>query len=90
MAETKPGGVYRVGDEYQDANGNKVSAPRKVAATASEPESGPYPDGFPGTTELRAAKIGSAADAQALTRDELLAIDGIGPKTADAIAAFKL
>lgn len=46
MAETREGGVYRVGDEWQDANGNKVDEPKKsdkpeVEDEDTEPKRGP-------------------------------------------------
>jgi len=36
MAETVEGGLYKVGDEWQDANGNKVDAPKGKAVEPEE------------------------------------------------------
>jgi hypothetical protein len=46
MAETVEGGVYKVGDEWQDANGNKVDAPKSKEVeqedeVEQEPKRGP-------------------------------------------------
>jgi DNA uptake protein ComE-like DNA-binding protein len=113
MAETIPGGIYKVGDEYQDANGKKVDPPKDTQAldaaststgtTAPEdPSRGPgvggaaarkaetaWPDGFPSADLLQAGGVKSATDAQAMSRDDLIALEGIGPARADAILAWK-
>jgi predicted flap endonuclease-1-like 5' DNA nuclease len=84
---------------FWDANGKLYRPRTEVPAsavktaetgTAAAPSSTAWPDNFPGASDLQAAGVKSAADAQGMSRDDLLAIDGIGPKTADAIAAFKL
>ena len=42
MAETREGGVYKVGDEWQDANGEKTAAPK---VEKEEPEGPGRPKG---------------------------------------------
>jgi hypothetical protein len=115
MAETIPGGVYRVGDEFQDANGKPVKDPgakavdaADAAAPALAPASpGPgltggggktesdadadplWPASFPNAQLLKDAGVKSAADAQGMTRDALIALPGLGPARADAVLAWK-
>jgi hypothetical protein len=53
---------------------------------AGEPK-GALPDGFPGQRALAAAGVATYEGARALTRAELIELDGVGERTADAIAA---
>lgn len=59
------------------------------AATRTTATGEAYPADFPSRKELEAAGVKSAADAQAMDRDALIKLDGIGPAKADAILAFK-
>lgn len=92
MAENAKTVIYKVGDEYQDANGKKVEAPKTEKSTTGEGSKDPpaFPDGFPHRTELEKAGVKSAADAQKLTREALIALPNIGAAKADAILAFKV
>jgi hypothetical protein len=62
------------------------SAQKPAAGTST---ASAYPDGFPGRAALERAGVMSAADAQKMTKAELVALDNIGEATADAILAFK-
>lgn len=78
----KSGRLYRPGTEVpESALGATPAAPE---ADAEDPN---WPKNFPGAADLKRAGVESAAAAQGMSKDELLAVDGIGPKTADAILA---
>jgi predicted flap endonuclease-1-like 5' DNA nuclease len=98
MAETREGGVYKVGRgkeaKYVDANGKEVDAPTKAEeqASASEPASGggeakkeiPYADLLAAEGYKTPEQIRAASD------EDLLEVDGIGPaRLAEIRAATK-
>lgn len=88
MAETVEGGIYKVGDEWQDANGNKVDAPK--ANDRDAPDNAAQ---VPSTTDetyphkelLAAGGIADSNAARNANYEELIAIDGIGPAKAREI-----
>lgn len=87
----RPGGVYKVGDEYQDANGKKVAAPTKaeVAKVQDEPVStggdDSLPEDFPGREELTAGGLTTLSAVRAASDEDLTALDGIGVATVKKI-----
>jgi hypothetical protein len=88
------GGLYKVGGKLVNAEGKEVAAkdlPSKFRSAASTPVASTVesdlPDDFPGRKELIAAGITELSVAKSKSRDELIAIRGIGEKTADEILA---
>ena len=93
MEKTIRGGLYRVGDRFVDATGKDVPAEQippelRKAAQASTPEGSTTGDlgaDFPGDDVLIAAGLTTRAAVAAKTNEELLALNGIGPKTLEEI-----
>lgn len=48
-----------------------------------------WPDGFPSAELLQDAGVESAADAQGMSRDDLIGLPGIGPARADQILGWQ-
>lgn len=85
MAETREGGVYKVGDEWQDANGKKVDAPSAAADSDDSADAGTYPY----ADLLRENGFGDWAAVQGASDEALLGVKGIGPKSLEEIRAYK-
>jgi hypothetical protein len=84
MAETVEGGVYRVGDEWQNANGEKVSAPKGgESENANDSEGYPYRDALAGAGFADWNAVSTASD------EELDNVPGIGPASVREIRAWK-
>lgn len=86
MAETQKGGIYRVGDEFVDANGNKVK-PAKEASTEPPEDPSVIPSEFPGAQVLARNGWTTWAHLEGKGREELIALRGVGDATADEIMA---
>ncbi len=88
----REGGVYLVGDQWQDANGKETDPPtKKEERAAAEQDRGaaptatPLPDDFPSREILVAAGFTTMEGARAASDEALLALDGIGPATLQKI-----
>lgn len=100
MAEAlRPGGLYQVGDEWRDANGEKADAPtskeKKQPQTSAQDEGAgandeAWPEGFPDAELYRNAGYESAEEVQAASDEDLLGIDGVGQKRLEKMRAFNL
>lgn len=84
MATIKEGGVYKVGDQFQNAKGEKVSAPR---STAGAPEGTALPDDFPGRAKLVKGKITTLEAVRAAPDADIIALDGIAETLLQQIRA---
>ncbi len=84
MAETVEGGVYKVGEGYLNAKGEKTKAP--LTADAAEPETETT---YPYADLLSAAGLNDWAAVQKATDEDLLAVDGIGPARLAEVRAYK-
>lgn len=78
MAETVPGGRYKVGDRYVNASGDELSA-QALASSVRD---------YPHAEVLRAGGFADWASVVGATDDEILALDGIGPTRLREIRAF--
>lgn len=88
----RPGGVYKVGYEYQDAHGKKVDAPTRkelgggaINAPAATDTDGALPEDFPGRDDLAAGGLTTLAAVRAASDEDLEAMEGIGPATVKKI-----
>lgn len=87
------GTLYHAGKRRQlpVAVAERIRVARERAAEArarvAAGPAGELPAGFPGLRALAAAGVGTYEAARPLTRAELIALDGVGERTADAILA---
>ena len=84
----RPGGLYKRGETFVNAEGEEVKGPGKAAKTSEAPESD-LPEDFPGRSALIKAGHTAQDQVDALDRDALIAIKGIGEATADEILALR-
>lgn len=94
-----PGGLFVSNGKLVNAAGKEVSTEQLSELSAEDmkrlPEklrprkksAGDLPEDFPGRAELEAAGLTTRAAVKAKNREELVAVKGIGEKTADSIAA---
>lgn len=92
MAESKiPGGYYIVNGKPVDAYGQPVTS-MEDASPAPRPKRGAFESDlaadYPGRAALVKLKM-NTADVDALDREGLIALDGIGEVTADEILAAR-
>lgn len=83
------GTLYRAGKSRQlpaPVAGRIRAAAEADERAAGEP-TGALPEGFPGQRALAAAGVATFEQARTLTRAQLIELDGVGERTADAIAA---
>lgn len=89
MAETQPGGLYKVGDQLVDSEGKPTK--RVKSADSKEPAKSNTSDelaaDFPGREALAAAGLTTRAAVAAKSDEELDGIAGIGPATLKEIRA---
>lgn len=85
----REGGLYKVGGKFVDAEGKEIAEKdlparfrKAVSAPALETD---LPEDFPGRKELIAGGLVELETVKTKTRDELIALKGIGEKTADEI-----
>lgn len=89
----RPGGLYKVGDAFVDAEGKTVdakeakSALAKRAGETEEPQSsaatnaGGLAEDFPAREALVGGGFDTPEKVKAASDDDLLALDGVGPAT---------
>lgn len=92
MATTVPGGRYLDAQgNWKDAHGNRIDSPSSEGPSSEAVSEGdlgdPLPEDFPARDLLTEAGYASVEDVAAASREELRAVKGIGPATADKIRA---
>jgi hypothetical protein len=94
----KNGKLYRPGKDVEvpqsvaDALGTARTAdagPGLTGGGGKEGGDAAWPDGFPSADLLQDAGVKSATDAQGMSREELVALPGIGPARADQILGWR-
>lgn len=87
-----PGGLFRVGKVYQDANGKEVPEDKLPKELRSKKDQGTEdPDGtdlakdFPGRADLLKAGVITMAAVKEMTLEQLVALPGVGEATARKI-----
>ena len=91
MAETQPGGLYKVGDNYVDAEG-KEAKPQAGAPTEEEKKGEGGAEGtetYPYAGVLASGGFATLEAAQNASDDELLAVKGFGPASLKEFRAYK-
>lgn len=88
MAETIPGGLYKQGDKYVNAEGKEVKPPKATQPETKEPAKVPTA-AYPYADLLKAKGYGDWASVRAAKDEDLIAIEGIGPARLAEIRAFK-
>jgi DNA-directed RNA polymerase alpha subunit len=87
MAEIQMGGLYRVGDKLVDANGKEAEQTEKPVDASDQGAAGgdDLPSDFPGAGDLAKHGWTTYAHLAGKTREEYIAVKGVGEKTADEI-----
>lgn len=83
LDETIPGGVYIVGGQTVNANGEAVNKQPSTPKTQNA-----FPEDFPGFDVLGQVENMTPERLASMSDEEILNIKGIGPKTLEEIRAY--